>query len=97
MSPNDNVAQAKPPDTGFPFRRLLRLTEIRWRYSDAPEHGDSGAIQVYVNTVQSRRPEFNSWSVFVGFVVIKVALETVFFEYFLFETLCQFIIHFTDP
>jgi hypothetical protein len=25
-----------PPGTGFPFRRLLRLAGIRWRYSQTP-------------------------------------------------------------
>jgi hypothetical protein len=28
-----------PPDTGFPFRRLLRLAVLRWRYSNPPPHG----------------------------------------------------------
>jgi hypothetical protein len=28
-----------PPDTGFPFRRPLRLAGIRWRYSYLPPHG----------------------------------------------------------
>jgi hypothetical protein len=28
-----------PPDTGFPFRRLLRLKGLRWRYSVPPPHG----------------------------------------------------------
>jgi hypothetical protein len=28
-----------PPGTGFPFRRLLRLAGIRWRYSIPPPHG----------------------------------------------------------
>jgi hypothetical protein len=29
-----------PPGTGFPFRRLLRLTGLRWRCSNPPPHGD---------------------------------------------------------
>jgi hypothetical protein len=28
-----------PPGTVFPFRRLLRLEELRWRYSTTPPHG----------------------------------------------------------
>jgi hypothetical protein len=28
-----------PPGTGFPFRRLLRLAGLRWRYSAPPPHG----------------------------------------------------------
>jgi hypothetical protein len=33
------------PGTGFPFRRLLRLAGLRWRYSNLPPHG--------VNMIQS--------------------------------------------
>jgi hypothetical protein len=29
-----------PPGTGFPFRRLLRLAGLRWRYSNPPRHED---------------------------------------------------------
>jgi hypothetical protein len=29
-----------PPHTGFPLLRVLRLTELRWRYSSPPPHGD---------------------------------------------------------
>jgi hypothetical protein len=32
----------KPPGTGFPFRRLLRLAGLRWRYSIPPPHGTPG-------------------------------------------------------
>jgi hypothetical protein len=28
-----------PPDTGFPFSRLLRLAGLRWRYSNPLPHG----------------------------------------------------------
>jgi hypothetical protein len=28
-----------PSGTGFPFRRLLRLAGLRWRYSTPPPHG----------------------------------------------------------
>jgi hypothetical protein len=28
-----------PPGTGFPFRHLLRLAELRWRYSTPPPYG----------------------------------------------------------
>jgi hypothetical protein len=30
-----------PPGTGFPFRRLLRLACLRWRYSTRPPHTNS--------------------------------------------------------
>jgi hypothetical protein len=28
-----------PPGTGFPFRRLIRLAGLQWRYSNPPPHG----------------------------------------------------------
>jgi hypothetical protein len=40
VSPSDRVAQLYPPGTGFPFRRLLRLAGLLWRYSNPPPHGD---------------------------------------------------------
>jgi hypothetical protein len=33
-----------PPDTGFPFSRLLRLAGLRWRYSNPPPHGTSNIV-----------------------------------------------------
>jgi hypothetical protein len=38
-----------PSGTGFPFRRLLRLAGIRWRYSTPPPHGTSES-ESYVKT-----------------------------------------------
>jgi hypothetical protein len=39
------------PGTGFPFRRLLRLAGLRWRYSNPPLHGNSGSqCQSHVTT-----------------------------------------------
>jgi hypothetical protein len=29
-----------PPGTGFPFRRLLQLAGLRWRYSNPPPQGE---------------------------------------------------------
>jgi hypothetical protein len=34
ISPRNRVAQLYLSGTGFPFRRLLRLTGLRWRYSN---------------------------------------------------------------
>jgi hypothetical protein len=31
-----------PPGTGFPFRCLLRLAGLQWRYSNPPPHGQRG-------------------------------------------------------
>jgi hypothetical protein len=50
ISPRDKVAQLHP-GTGFPFRRLLRLAGLRWRYSNQPPHGltvYSGRSSVWV-------------------------------------------------
>jgi hypothetical protein len=34
----EHVGPVIPPVTGFPFRRLLRLAGLRWRYSIPPPH-----------------------------------------------------------
>jgi hypothetical protein len=31
--PQEQGGPVIPPGIGFPFRRLLRLTELRWKYS----------------------------------------------------------------
>jgi hypothetical protein len=36
--PQEQGGPVIPPDTGFPFRRLLRLAGLRWRYSNPPPH-----------------------------------------------------------
>jgi hypothetical protein len=33
-----------PPHTGFPFRRLLLLAGLRWRYSNPPRHGLEASV-----------------------------------------------------
>jgi hypothetical protein len=37
--PQEQGGQVVPPGTGFPFRHLLRLAGLRWRYSTSPPHG----------------------------------------------------------
>jgi hypothetical protein len=37
--PQEQGGPVIPPGTGFPFRRLLRLAGLRWRYSNPPPHG----------------------------------------------------------
>jgi hypothetical protein len=37
--PQEQGGPVIPPGTGFPFCRLLRLAELRWRYSNPPTHG----------------------------------------------------------
>jgi hypothetical protein len=36
--PPEHGGSVIPPGTGFPFRRLLRLAGLRWRYSNPPPH-----------------------------------------------------------
>jgi hypothetical protein len=38
-TPQEQGDLVMPPGTGFPFRRLLRLAGLRWRYSTPPPHG----------------------------------------------------------
>jgi hypothetical protein len=38
--PQEQGGPVMPPGTGFPFRRLLRLAGLRWRYSTPPQHGN---------------------------------------------------------
>jgi hypothetical protein len=37
--PHDQGDLVIPPDTGFPFRHLLRFVRLRWRYSNSPSRG----------------------------------------------------------
>jgi hypothetical protein len=41
-----------PPDTGFPFHRLLRLAGLRWRYSDPPSRR---IVKLLVDVIWTRR------------------------------------------
>jgi hypothetical protein len=43
--PQEQGGPLVPPGTGFQFRRLLRLAELRWRYSKPPE--------IYVDNIQN--------------------------------------------
>jgi hypothetical protein len=39
--PQEHGGPVMPQGTGFPFRRLLRLAGLRWRYSNPPPRGDN--------------------------------------------------------
>jgi hypothetical protein len=41
LYPEEQGGPVIPPDTGFPFRRLLRLEVVRWRYSNPSPRGES--------------------------------------------------------
>jgi hypothetical protein len=38
ISPQEQGGPVIPPGTWYPFRRLLRLAGLRWRYSNPPPH-----------------------------------------------------------
>jgi hypothetical protein len=42
--PQEEDGPVIPPGTGFPFRRILRLAGLRWRYSTPPQYGASFSI-----------------------------------------------------
>jgi hypothetical protein len=57
--PHEQDGLVIPPGTGFPFRRLLRLARLRWRYSNPAPHGkcrhfieENFYLNVHEGTVQ---------------------------------------------
>jgi hypothetical protein len=42
--PQEQGSPVIPPGTGFPFRHLLRLARLRWRYSNRPSHGIGSTV-----------------------------------------------------
>jgi hypothetical protein len=44
--PQEQSGPVIPPRTGFPFRGLLRLAGLRWRYSTPPPHAISAAMDL---------------------------------------------------
>jgi hypothetical protein len=55
--PQEQGGPVIPPGIGFPFRRLLRLEGLRWRYSNPPLHLGSatGSARIYCNDSDSVR------------------------------------------
>jgi hypothetical protein len=49
--PQEQGGPVIPPGTGFPFRRLLRLSGLRWRYSNPAVH------LFYKHFAQTQRPQ----------------------------------------
>jgi hypothetical protein len=50
-----------PPDTGFPFHRLLRLAGPRWRYSNPPSHGWATGLWMIKGFIYANYEE-SSWT-----------------------------------
>jgi hypothetical protein len=46
--PQEHDGPVIPPSTGFPFRRLLRLARLRWRYSNPPPRGRTANAKVKI-------------------------------------------------
>jgi hypothetical protein len=46
--PQEQGGPAIHPGIGFPFRRLLRFTGLRWRYRNPPLHGPLNPLQFWV-------------------------------------------------
>jgi hypothetical protein len=58
--PQEQGGQVMPPGTAFPFRRLLRLTGSRWRYSNPLPHEVNSLLTscpayITARTAQKRR------------------------------------------
>jgi hypothetical protein len=54
--PQEQGGPVIPPGTGFPFRRLLRLAGLRWRYSNPAPHGRQCSRLVKVKAKVTLRP-----------------------------------------
>jgi hypothetical protein len=50
-----------PPGTGFPFRRLLRLGGLRWRYSNPPPRGDCVCGHCSAYNFSARSAQYTSF------------------------------------
>jgi hypothetical protein len=69
-----------PPGSGFPFRRLLRLARLRWRYSNPSPYGVTDWVAPLVFLITSlhgpsRKHLSNSNSVVVEACLLRRCLE----------------------
>jgi hypothetical protein len=60
--PQEQGGPVISPGTGFPFRRLLRLTGLRWRYSNPPPRGVCSELKVKVMLRPTVQPASLSWN-----------------------------------
>jgi hypothetical protein len=66
-----------PPSTGFPFRRLLLLAGLRWRYSNPPPHGSRKHIFLllrYLTITQPPRRTTQNTLLLTFLLVLRVEL-----------------------
>jgi hypothetical protein len=49
--PQEQGGPVIPPGTGFPFRHLLQLAGLRWRYSIPPPHGNPSTSTNYISLI----------------------------------------------
>jgi hypothetical protein len=61
--PLEQGGPVTPPDTGFPFRRLLRLAGVRWRYPNPPPRRvlNTGAKSSQNHFATDGQPISKSW------------------------------------
>jgi hypothetical protein len=63
-SPRNRLAQIYAQGTAFPFRRLLRLAGLRWRYLTATPHGPDSLPKVKVRLIVQNQSQSQSQSCF---------------------------------
>jgi hypothetical protein len=49
--PQEHGGTVISPGTVFPFRRLLRLAGLRWRYSTPPPHGILNTVMITISCI----------------------------------------------
>jgi hypothetical protein len=54
--PQEQGGPVVPPDTGFPFCRLLRLSGLQWRYSIPPPHESSASNGILILSIVHMEP-----------------------------------------
>jgi hypothetical protein len=78
--PQEQGGPVIPPGTGFPFRRLLGLAGVRWRYSTPPPHGMKSMYAFRVRVRVSLRLAVYRQSVRLGDKPLQSQGHTFFFQ-----------------
>jgi hypothetical protein len=63
LYPQEQCGPVTSPGTGFPFRRLLRLAGLRWRYSNPPPRGvlSTACLSTIYHTTWYQNAEDNNF------------------------------------
>jgi hypothetical protein len=92
--PQEQGGPVFPSGTGFPFRRLLRLAELHWIYSNPPPH-DSILVLLITSTRTAQKTQlpksyiFASMNVCSHFLAIVVVYRDVTSQRLLYSCLFQ--------